>query len=625
MADIYISKLKQLTTSFVILVLSVAIVSINSTQPTSAEPVRSFFKLGTLGGTNSVGNSINNAGKVAGWSFNTSSQAHAFLWDSTSGMLNLGTLGGDISMANDVNDFDVVVGEAQTNLNTTHAFIWQSGAMTDINPPGFDSSQAMSVNNSSQVVGYGHIGSQTAAFFWSQSTGFVTITTSAPSNNLCRANAINNNGMATGVCSNGIFVWNSSTQTINELGWFGADQNGAEAFDINSQGQIVGIVRGDFTAGNGVFMWDPTSGAINLSSLVAAQGINGSSASYAYGINDSSQIVGYYPVARTVDPCGPYHAYVWSQADGFTDVGQDGITTHGRAINNSSQITGAHNPYTCTDPVGQIIPLASAGLTASVALAAGTSGADTQLAGKWDAKIGTPKISVGDAAISRGNDTKNRTIQFPITLSEPATNIVTVRYTITAQGTDSAVPGTDFKVRSGTVSFKPNLVNGRTKTTVLVGAIVVPHAGVLTDQTFRVVLSSPTGGYELGNDIGTGTIMPPSATNTTVSIGDASVVEGDHNKNSATVWVTLSQPATSTQTVKVSFSNGTATANSDYKPLNTKTLTFNAGQWQKAITLTTLTDMVTESDETINVFLNNPSIGLTLGRSNGLINILNDD
>lgn len=622
MYKLYVAKLKQLTAGLAAIAASAGIASASLMTPAIAAPVTSFFDLGTLGGSVSEGFAINDSGKVAGRSLNASNINRAFVWDSTNGMVDLGTLGGSTAESKDINNNDVVVGVAATATVQQHAFISQSGTMTDINPAGFTSSIATSVNDSSQVVGYGQSGTLQTAFFWSSSTGFVTIAFGGQ----CRANAINNNGIVTGVCDSGVFVWDSSTQAINNLGWFGGGVNSAEAFGINSQGQIVGQVR-DTADGSGVFMWDPITGQVDLTSLKDAQGVASSSTSNAYGINDSSEIIGSY-VAPAAMECTTNirHAYVWSQADGFTDVGQDGITTQGLSINNASQIAGSANPYVCpgTDPAETSAATSSA-LRTPILLAASSTNANIKHASKWDAKIGPSKIFVGDAAISRGNDAKTRTIQFPVTLSEPATTTVTVNYSVEADGSGTAQPITDFKKKTGTVTFKPSATTGRTKTTMLVAATVVPRGGVSASQTFRIVLSEPAGGYEIGKGTGTATILPPSTTNTTVSVGDASVAEGDHGKNTAKVWVTLSQPATSTQTVQISFSNGTATGKSDYKPLATKTVSFSAGQWQKAVALTTLTDMVTESDETINITLSSPSAGLSLGRTNGAITILNDD
>ena len=68
--------------------------------------------LGTLGGSNSYAQALNDRGQVVGfsnlagdpWSY------HAFSWTSGDGMIDLGTLGGGSSIAYAVNDLGQVVG-----------------------------------------------------------------------------------------------------------------------------------------------------------------------------------------------------------------------------------------------------------------------------------------------------------------------------------------------------------------------------------------------------------------------------------------------------------------------------------------------------------------------------------
>ena len=74
----------------------------SSTPPAAAVAVEQQFTvrdLGTLGGTLSHANSINEQGEVAGVAQNAAGEPRAFLWRAGQGMRSLGTLGGSQSRA----------------------------------------------------------------------------------------------------------------------------------------------------------------------------------------------------------------------------------------------------------------------------------------------------------------------------------------------------------------------------------------------------------------------------------------------------------------------------------------------------------------------------------------------
>ena len=78
---------------------------------------------------------------------------HAFIWSSTMGMTDLGTLGGDSSYALGLNDSSEVVGYSYLAGNTTyHAFTWTaSGGMVDLGSlPGGTSTQALAINSAGE-------------------------------------------------------------------------------------------------------------------------------------------------------------------------------------------------------------------------------------------------------------------------------------------------------------------------------------------------------------------------------------------------------------------------------------------------------------------------------------------
>ncbi len=129
-------------------------------------------QLGDLGGGYSDAYFINGSGQVAGVSYLLgNSRTHAFLWrnDGTP-MHDLGTLGGANSTPNALNDSGQVAGFANKTSGATHAFVWLNDgtAMKDLGTLGGTSSSANDINFSGQVTGNAALaGSAVAhAFLW---------------------------------------------------------------------------------------------------------------------------------------------------------------------------------------------------------------------------------------------------------------------------------------------------------------------------------------------------------------------------------------------------------------------------------------------------------------------------
>ena len=84
-----------------------------------------IVELGTLGGTSSFANAINDSGQVTGLTYDSTSNQRVFLTGSNgAGMTDLGSLGGPHSMGFGVNDAGQVVGRSYlANYAGTHAFL----------------------------------------------------------------------------------------------------------------------------------------------------------------------------------------------------------------------------------------------------------------------------------------------------------------------------------------------------------------------------------------------------------------------------------------------------------------------------------------------------------------------
>jgi hypothetical protein len=85
----------------------------------------------------------------------------------------------------------------------------------------------------------------------------------------------------------------------------------------------------------------------------------------------------------------------------------------------------------------------------------------------------------------------------------------------------------------------------------------------------------------------------------------------------------LSQPATASVSVTYNTKNGSASAGSDYVAAN-GTVSFNAGEKMKKISILVNGDVACEGNETFEIVLSNPT-GASLSIISGTVTIVNDD
>jgi hypothetical protein len=260
---------------------------------------------------------------------------------------------------------------------------------------------------------------------------------------------------------------------------------------------------------------------------------------------------------------------------------------------------------------------------------------------------GTSCITVGDKTLleTDGNPATHA-LQFPVTLSEPATQQVTVHYTVvdgTAVGGTAAGTGADYKIKSGTVTFKPSVGTGFTPISKTISISVYGDTDVESDQRFSVLLDSPTGGPIIGPGTGTGTCGSTSgcATGTivnddggsgfTLGVGDGSIFSARSGKQSLKVPVLLSGKATTTVTVDYVVMDGSATwskkstEGGDFGGKTSGTLTYSPGQTSKNITSPIYADASPEADQSYTVVLSNVNgngTGVTIVRVTGTGTIL---
>jgi probable HAF family extracellular repeat protein len=185
---------------------------------------------------------------------------------------NLGTIGDNGSRANDLNDFASVVGRLADASNTTFSgLIWSR-------PGGLR-----------QLLGLG--GNTTA---W----------------------GINNSGQIAGVSNSRAVLWSNADATPQDLGDLGGPTS--FAYRIFNNGRIVGWADKPDYDGLTVyhaFLYDNGS-MIDLGTLASDQNYYYGGFSLAYYTNNYGKVVG---IASTSD--WSYHAFVWDQTGGMTDLG----------------------------------------------------------------------------------------------------------------------------------------------------------------------------------------------------------------------------------------------------------------------------------------------------------------
>lgn len=347
-------------------------------------PQYNVTELGSLGGTASAGNSINNLGWVAGNSNLPGDQTtHATVWRDGA-TVDLGTLGG----ANSAvlwpvnNDRGLVVGVSETSASnplgedwscsaffptvTQHVcqgFVWRDGVMRALPTLGGPDSFATGANNRDEVVGWAentvHDPTcqapqvlQFRAVLWRIRRGVapdISTDRQLPplaGDTVSAATAINDAGQVvgiSGICGSAVggfsaehaVTWqDGTTRSLGTLG--GSAWNTPMA--INNLGDVVGFANlpGPDQANPNfqAFIWTGHGPMRDLGVLP------GDAVSEALGINDAGQVVGESCQAGFAN-C---RAFVW-QNGVMTDLdtlvpGYAGHLVFANDINDAGQITG---------------------------------------------------------------------------------------------------------------------------------------------------------------------------------------------------------------------------------------------------------------------------------------------
>lgn len=282
--------------------------------------------LGTLGGSSSFAQGINNKGQAAGSANLPGDTAFdAFLWQHGV-MTDLGSLQGSgfSTTFTNPNDKGEVSGASNTQTPDPNGedfcfsftnriclgFLWRDGVMEALPTLGGNNSYAYQLNNHDQVV------------------GVAENTTQDPT---CTAFNLEAKPV----------IWQNGT--VQELPTIPGDPDGW-GYGINDQGQIVGASGICFAnqpaASLHALLWPdgPNGGVIDLGNL------GGTNSNIAFYISNRGQVVGLSGV-----PGGIYwHAFLWTKDDGMRDLGtlQGDVYSWANNINSKNHAVGTSFPAT---------------------------------------------------------------------------------------------------------------------------------------------------------------------------------------------------------------------------------------------------------------------------------------
>ncbi len=319
------------------------------------------------GNTSGLAVGLNNTSpaQVVGDSYSAGGDSHAVLWVKNGGTFvpqNLGALGGGgETIASAVNSHGQVVGRSDTGQigldgnPIQHAFLWQNGVLTDIDTLSNQTSEALAINDSSEVVGDYYRDGVQHAFVWENGVTYDLNSLLPPNSGwvVGTANGVN----ATRIAGLGFFQGQEHAYQISDPdGDFG---NGVAA--IADLGPAI-VVNGMSPDGSRVVGQSASSAAFhatlwqkNAQGTFVPQdlGTLGGTVSMAYSVSDSGQVVGY---AEGRVP-GSRFPFFW-QNGVMTDLDKLTSLPHGTVINsntlminNAGQIVGQENGAAGNVPV----------------------------------------------------------------------------------------------------------------------------------------------------------------------------------------------------------------------------------------------------------------------------------
>src|SRR5262249_33111621 len=161
----------------------------------------------------------------------------------------------------------------------------------------------------------------------------------------------------------------------------------------------------------------------------------------------------------------------------------------------------------------------------------GASSANAYIVADQDLAGMCPAVSVADTSGAEGGALSGK-LQFSVTLAAPTDVPVSVGYATTG---GTAVAGSDYSSRSGTLSFAPG------ETAKVIAVPLIGDTTIEPDETLGVRLSNPVG-VRIARADAVGTVLNDDTPR--ISIADVAKPEGNSGTTAYAFTVTLNQANT---------------------------------------------------------------------------------
>lgn len=212
----------------------------------------------------------------------------------------------------------------------------------------------------------------------------------------------------------------------------------------------------------------------------------------------------------------------------------------------------------------------------------------------------TLSFEISEYGIEEGGQTDTQTIT--VQRDGPARGIALVDYA-TVEGTARA--GSDFQATGGNLIFNPGELTQSFTVRILDDLIREP------DERFFVELRNPAGSATIGTSNRTTIVISDNDSLPQVQFTDNSYTVNETDRT-ATITVTVNGVSETPFTVEYGTRERTAIADQDYVETS-GILSFIPGQTIQSFTVPILQDNIDDANETIALFLTNPSAGAILG------------